>query len=429
LVFVLLPILAFVIARGIIRLAQFPRAAAEAAVLGAVALLVASPWLVRNAVNTGNPTYPLLYRVFDGRNWTPQQDAKFEKAHRTEESSTLDSMLAFGMRFWRFALWRDQPAGGVGQPPAAPLLLLFGLIPIAMGDRRSTRVLFYFVVAFLGAAAFRRFGPSGVYVEPITMIFAVGILGLVTCSAFLLTQGDSIFVALHFTWWLIAWNALTHAIDRFLDPATAAVAVLAGIGLASIQGRWPRRVAEWLVPLGLAYSAATTFLIHVAPLWAGLTQPTGEYLAWESAGSTYCEPAIDAINRDLPADATVLFVGESRSFYCQRRAIAPTVFDRNPIDQILDAEGPGRPERRVRDGLRALGITHLYVNWPEIRRLAQSYGYRFEGQPHNGFSDYISDHITPTLFARMTASGYLRVLGAYSSSPDSPPACLLYELP
>ena len=29
-------------------------------------------------------------------------------------------------------------------------------------------------------------------------------------------KGDAIFLALQFALWLIAWNALTHTIDRFL---------------------------------------------------------------------------------------------------------------------------------------------------------------------------------------------------------------------
>ncbi len=429
LAFVLFPILAFILAQGFIRLAQFPRALAETALVGAVALAATSPWLIRNAINTRNPVYPLLYRAFDGRHWSPQQDAKFEKAHRTEDGNLFDLMPAFAARFWRFALWRDQPGGGMGNPPAAALLLLFGLIPIAMGDRRSTRVLLCFAVAFLGAAAIRRFGHPGLYTEATLMIFAVGVLGLVTCPAFLLTQGDAIFLALHVTLWLIVWNALTQAIDRFLDPATAAAAVLAGIGLASIQGRRLRRVAEWLVPASLAYAGLAAFLMHLGPLWLGLTEPPEKFCAAAFEGSTYCEPAIAAINRDLPPDAIVLFVGESRTFYCQRRVIAPTVFDRSPIERILDWEGeapaePGPPERRVRDGLRALGITHLYVNGQEIHRLSQSYGYRFDGQTHDGFSDTIA----PGLFARMAEAGYLRVVGSFSSRPDTPPAFVVYEL-
>ena len=37
----------------------------------------------------------------------------------------------------------------------------------------------------------------------------------------------------------------------------------------------------------------------------------------------------------------------------------------------------------------ALGITHVCVNWQEVRRLSLSYAFRFEGRPHDGFSDRI----------------------------------------
>ena len=151
LAFVLLPILAFVIAQGVVRLDQFPRTLAETALVGAVALATASPWLVRNAVDTRNPVYPLLYSVFDGRNWSPQQDAKFRESppDRRQQPVRPDASL-------RLALLALHPLArpardGMGNPPAAPLLLLFGLIPIVMGDRRSTRVPLCFAVVFLGA--------------------------------------------------------------------------------------------------------------------------------------------------------------------------------------------------------------------------------------------------------------------------------------
>ncbi len=38
-------------------------------------------WFVKNAVQTGNPTYPLLYSVFDGRTRTSEKDAQWSKAH------------------------------------------------------------------------------------------------------------------------------------------------------------------------------------------------------------------------------------------------------------------------------------------------------------------------------------------------------------
>ncbi|HZW33690.1 MAG TPA: hypothetical protein VFF52_23415, partial [Isosphaeraceae bacterium] len=43
--------------------------------------VVMVPWLTRNVMDTGNPVYPLGYRVFGGRHWDADQDAKWWRAH------------------------------------------------------------------------------------------------------------------------------------------------------------------------------------------------------------------------------------------------------------------------------------------------------------------------------------------------------------
>ncbi|MCH2202708.1 MAG: hypothetical protein MK102_12110 [Fuerstiella sp.] len=48
-------------------------------------LLTTGPWLVRNAVNTGNPVYPLLYSMFGAEDWSPEMDAKWKNAHSASE--------------------------------------------------------------------------------------------------------------------------------------------------------------------------------------------------------------------------------------------------------------------------------------------------------------------------------------------------------
>ncbi|MDQ2986572.1 MAG: hypothetical protein M3R13_07605, partial [Armatimonadota bacterium] len=48
-----------------------------AVVVGGVGLLLASPWYVRNFVNTGNPVYPFFYSVFGGSNWSEANAAAY----------------------------------------------------------------------------------------------------------------------------------------------------------------------------------------------------------------------------------------------------------------------------------------------------------------------------------------------------------------
>lgn len=44
---------------------------------GAIGVLWVSPWFLRNAIETGNPVYPLLYGVFGGKNLWPEKIARF----------------------------------------------------------------------------------------------------------------------------------------------------------------------------------------------------------------------------------------------------------------------------------------------------------------------------------------------------------------
>ncbi len=60
------------------------RAAAVARPLGVFLLacsLGCGPWFAKNAVLTGNPTYPLLYNLFDGQSRTPENARQFAQAH------------------------------------------------------------------------------------------------------------------------------------------------------------------------------------------------------------------------------------------------------------------------------------------------------------------------------------------------------------
>lgn len=43
--------------------------------------VVMTPWLARNVADTGNPVYPLAYRVFGGRHWDAAMDRKWWDAH------------------------------------------------------------------------------------------------------------------------------------------------------------------------------------------------------------------------------------------------------------------------------------------------------------------------------------------------------------
>jgi len=125
--FVVLPLAVWIGARNPEKAAGFSfRRWKLPAVFLLAALLGCGLWFGKNWVLTGNPTYPLLYDVFDGRTRTPQKSAQWNAVHRPDDFSlsTLGKDLArVGLR----SEWLS--------PLVFPLAVLAAVAP---GRRRLT---------------------------------------------------------------------------------------------------------------------------------------------------------------------------------------------------------------------------------------------------------------------------------------------------
>lgn len=56
-------------------------------------LLAVGPWLLKNAVETGNPVYPLANSVFHGADWTPTLEANWKAAHGPPHHQPFDLLV------------------------------------------------------------------------------------------------------------------------------------------------------------------------------------------------------------------------------------------------------------------------------------------------------------------------------------------------
>jgi len=97
--------------------AIFKSAITGAAIAFLAGLLSFSPWLIRNAIWSGNPVFPLAMRQLGQAHFTPEQVERFERAHRAPENqSSIPSRLsAFSYEIlidWRFG-WLALPLAAV----------------------------------------------------------------------------------------------------------------------------------------------------------------------------------------------------------------------------------------------------------------------------------------------------------------------------
>ncbi len=280
-------------------------------------------WFAKNAVLTDNPTYPLLYRVFDGETRTPDKEQQWQRAHRPPNFEPADLARR---------LWDGVVASDWLSPLVAPLAVLAFV-------RRRTRRLAWLVGGYL---------------------------------AF-------VFLA----WWL-----LTHRIDRFLVPAAPLAAMLAGLGATWNASRWWRRTLAGLLALGLVFDLAVVVGGPVAD---------SRYLADLSRLRKDPE-RVDPWHlyfNDHAKDVTgLLLVGDAAPFDLAVPTTYNTVFD----DAIFQQLARGKTPEQVRAALLQCGISHVYVNWPEIERYRQSGNYG------------ITEFLQPAVFDELVSAGVLQPL-------------------
>jgi hypothetical protein len=136
--------------------------------------------------------------------------------------------------------------------------------------------------------------------------------------------------------------------------------------------------------LGRASQRAALIVVCVLGIWGAarfVEEHAANFSSYQVAlgrerGADYLGRMLDHygaaqfVRETLPADARLLFVGETRPYYFAREAVAPSAYDRHPLHRwVLEATSPEALAAR----LAAEGFTHVVLNAREFARLRKSY--------------------------------------------------------
>ncbi len=275
--------------------------------------LTAGPWLARNLADTGNPVYPLAYRAFGGKPWSPELDAKWSAAHGRKPVSAGE--LAGSLL--------DVAGRSDWQSP-----LFVAMAPLAFFPRATRRPALALALALAGYVAY-----------------------------------------LFTTWWL-----LTHRLERFWLPMLPPLAVLAGLGADWSWERGRGQGRAWNLGLGaiLALAIASNLTLSSTEL-TGPNQWTGDLERLRTEALAAANPPLARLDAALPASARVLLVGQASVFPLRHEIVYNTVFN----DETIETLARDRSPEQVRRGLIRLGVTHVYVDWSEIARYRSPGNYGF----------------------------------------------------
>jgi 4-amino-4-deoxy-L-arabinose transferase-like glycosyltransferase len=292
-------------------------------IFAGVVLLVVSPWLIKNIVFTGNPMYPFFQGIFQ-----PAANAQFDYAQYMQQDHSLfekggqwatNLWLAFKAP-WTVTMTTNGAAGKMG---GVFLLCIPAILWVHARDR--------IIMVLLGLSALSFW--SWVFFLPRTLRYSFGIVPLLAI------------VSAYILWHLPGRASLQRA-------------ALFGLGVV-LTYQFALFLAEELTvlrPFGFLFA----------------NQSTAEFLL--DHGVDYY-PVMQYVNRELPADAKILFVGESRGYYCARDYELYTVIvnidDRDLLLRNLIRASQTATE--VVAQLRQRQITHVLFNMNEMARFTKQY--------------------------------------------------------
>jgi hypothetical protein len=301
-------------------------------------LLVASPWLVKNLVLTGNPFHPAFHGLLGGRDMdAATYRSILALAHRPSLPGFLEGI-------WRHP-WRllfQGPAGlpgryGVGSMlgPAIPVLL-----PLLTGG------------------GWRRARP---------WLAAAGVVYLLWGVSFTQLRYGYLWVAI-----LTLAASLAAAVPRSRGGRWAVLAALSLVFLLNL-GLGARMTSLWTGTTGLE----------------GVDESDGEFLRRRGTSGGVVLDAIPLFletDRLLPSGAVVLLVGEAQHLYLPRRHRYTYLSASTPYDIFRRPTDDGTAAR----ALAADGVTHLVYSPRELRRLQAAGAVSFPAEANGRLETFLS---------------------------------------
>ncbi len=340
------------------------------ALFGAAALAAFSPWMIRNALHSGNPVYPFAYSLLGGRAWSAEQDAQWRRGHTLPEADRpLPARLRIAARELFGTLRPDAPW-------LSQSLFGYGLFLVAaagaLAGGRDTRLLILWAVLMLGV-----------------------------------------------------WIGATHVPGRFVVPLIVPLALLAGDAFRpgaepapARHGDAPPPAARLLLRLrGALLVVAVLSALHGGLMLIGELVPHAT--SWKRTTNVSLSQMLgrwDVLrdthpyNAATPPDARLWLVGDAAVFYVDRPMHYTVVFSRDPW---LELAASGADAAACVEWLRTQNVTHVIFSWDEIRRLAATYGF--------------PEVVTKAWVARLAAAG-LRLVESQRRASGAT-AYEVYEVP
>jgi hypothetical protein len=342
------------------------RAAGVAVAFGVIVLAAASPWYVRNALDTGNPIYPFGYGLLGGTHWSAAA-SEYLGDYYTQYQET----------------WATRRSGA----PYAGVALVRFPWDLTMHPN-----------------SFEKGARQSLDVSPFALAFTPALLLLRRGRGAALTIAA---VGLGYAG-IIAGAAWAH--PRYVLPGV--VLVLAA-SVPAAQALLGRRGFAWLVAVAVIGNVALATRL-LEPLWPDQARvalgrlDAREFLRRHSDRYSFWERA----NAAIPSTGRVLVLEKiPHPYYIERPFVLGSYLEQGLLDyRTLDT-----PER-LAAAARTLGITHVSVDLSAL----DATGDPFEAEVSRLWRAFVDDACEPLLRQEGFGLYSLRPVTAFVANPEGP---------
>jgi len=313
----------------------FPGKLRALLIFSCMVFIVASPWYIRNMIVTSNPIHPFFWEKFSR---LPLRPGNNLFADPTPPKFSVVNYLGF--------LW-----------------------PLTMGNLQQESY------------------PGAVFLLFIPLFFVIR-----------KTDAKIKFSILYLLFSVVLWAKFGRFYLRYFIPALPVAALTYGYYLAHpvyIKNGFYRFliVAALVWPAFVNINFSSGILSATQDPWGYVSGNLGEKDYLSTQRPSYpapCYGAVDWMNLNLPSDAKVLYLGETRALYLKRKFRISGAGEWWWFQEKLKEARSGEEFYKM---IKEDGITHILFNAPEARRLSGYEPFYFDPEMLKIFDEFWRSHV------------------------------------
>ena len=281
---------------------------------GLISSVIVMPWLVKNYIYKKNPVYPFMSNNFSKDTYSDYEKLK----HFTIETRQFGKLE---IKNWIKHPW----------------LITMGKVPNS-----------------------ENFTPLFLFLLPLILFFGK--------SPTVLKYGIVYFMVIWITW------SFSSTMIRFMMPAFPAAGLIIAYHLKTGYYKSLKTILFWVVLVCCGVSVYWAgWIYYIQGGWQVVVgkQSKKDFLSTTHSSYPYgYYAAMEFINKNLPGDSKVLFIGDGRSFYIERIPVVSSAQDMTPLVEWAKSSKTGD---ELYEKLKDEQITHIFFNMGEAIRLGASY--------------------------------------------------------